>query len=58
MSQDARASEEQSTRRRSQILGLAYFDTTAAEEKPLYKDLLTIDELNSLKDRAVICRCP
>ncbi len=47
--QDARHSEEQATARRAQILGLDYKDTSTAGEKPLYKDLLTIEELKTLK---------
>ncbi len=44
--QDARASEEQSTQRRSQILGMSYADTSGPE-KPLYKDVLTVAEIKS-----------
>ncbi len=47
--QDARYSEEQATQRRAQILGLEYKDTSEAGEKPLYKDLLTNEELKNLK---------
>jgi type II secretory ATPase GspE/PulE/Tfp pilus assembly ATPase PilB-like protein len=49
MSQDARAAEEQSTQRRSHILGMGYADTSLPGEKALYKDLLSIDELRSLR---------
>lgn len=48
MSQDARASEEQATRRRSQILGMGYTDTSVGD-KQLFKDILTISELQQLK---------
>lgn len=49
MSQDARRSEEQSTQRRSQILGMTYFDTSIQSDRPLFKDLLTIQELEQNK---------
>lgn len=46
--QDARASEEQSTRRRSQILGMSYADTSGPD-KPLFHDILSVDEIKSLR---------
>ncbi len=49
MSQNARRDEETSTQRRARILGLPYFDTSTPADKPLYKDLLTKEELYSLK---------
>lgn len=49
MSQDARRDEEQNTQRRSQILGLQYADTSQIANKQLYKDLLTNQELYSLR---------
>ncbi len=48
MSQDPRVTEEQSTQRRSQILGIAYVDTSAIE-KVLYKDVMTYQELRDLR---------
>lgn len=48
MSQDARINEEQSTQRRSQILGMSYTDTSNAD-KPLYKDVLPTSELHNLR---------
>jgi type IV pilus assembly protein PilB len=48
MSQDARQIEEQSTQRRARILGLNYIDTSA-QDKPLFKDVLTIQELYELR---------
>lgn len=48
MSQDARRDEETSTQRRARILGLSYFDTSAAQ-KQLYKDILTTRQLYHLK---------
>lgn len=48
MSSDARYDEELSTQRRSRILGFSYFDTSK-NQKPLYKDLLTVQELTSLR---------
>lgn len=44
MSEDARADEEQATQRRALVLGLSYADTSLGE-KPLYRDLLTPEEL-------------
>lgn len=49
MSQDARLNEEQATERRSHILGMAYVDTSALANKPLYKELLTPDELRKMR---------
>ncbi len=46
--QDARKMEEQSTRRRSQILGLNYFDASSPD-KNLYQDILSNDELRNLR---------
>lgn len=45
MSQDARYDDEQSTQRRARILGLPYVDTSQLTNKPLYKELLTKEEL-------------
>ncbi len=47
MSEDARRDEEQSTERRAQTLGLFYIDTSAFEQMPLYKDLLSIEEMKA-----------
>jgi type II secretory ATPase GspE/PulE/Tfp pilus assembly ATPase PilB-like protein len=49
MSQDARAIEEQSTERRSQILGMGYVNTALIEDKILYKELMTPSELRDIK---------
>lgn len=49
MSQDARRDEELATQRRAQILGVQYLDTSQLAEKPLFKDILTLDELKSLR---------
>ena len=49
MSQDARRDEEQSTQRRARILGLPYIDTSQIVRKPLFKDLLSTDELYKLR---------
>jgi len=49
MSQDARRDEEQATARRAQILGVQYLDTSALQNKPLFKDVLTIEEMRSLR---------
>jgi type II secretory ATPase GspE/PulE/Tfp pilus assembly ATPase PilB-like protein len=49
MSQDARYDEEQATQRRARVLNLDYVDTSQMTEKPLYKQLLTVQELYDLK---------
>lgn len=49
MSEDARLDEEQSTQRRARVLGMDYYDTYANVDKPLYKDLLTVQELYNYK---------
>ena len=45
MSQDARYEQEVATQRRASILGMNYVDTSALSEKPLYKDLLSVQEM-------------
>jgi type II secretory ATPase GspE/PulE/Tfp pilus assembly ATPase PilB-like protein len=49
MSQDARRDEEQATLRRARILGMAYIDTSQISNKVLYKDIIPVDQLYSLK---------
>ncbi len=49
MSQDARFDEEQSTQRRARLLGFEYVDTSKLAERPLFKDVLSLAELYSLK---------
>lgn len=49
MSQDARLDEEQSTQRRAQILNVTYLDTSQLAEKPLFKDVLPLEELHRLR---------
>ena len=49
MSQNARQDEELNTQRRAQVLGLQYIDTSKVAEPKLYKELLTNEELYSLK---------
>lgn len=49
MSQDARRDEEQSTQRRAQILNLQYTDTSQIVDKRIYRDLLTNQELYSMR---------
>lgn len=49
MSQDARFDDEQATMRRARILNLPYTDTSKIEEKVLYKDLMSVDELRSFR---------
>ena len=48
MAQDARKTEEESTARRSRILGMSYADTSGPD-KQLYKDFLRVDELKNLR---------
>lgn len=48
MSQDARLDEERATKRRAQVLGLSYLDTSAADKK-IFKDILSNDEIKNLK---------
>ncbi len=48
MSSDARLDEETSTQRRARILGLGYYDTSASQ-KVTYKQLLTVQELASIR---------
>ncbi len=49
MSDDARRDEEQATLKRASILGLDYTDTSAIQNKQLFKDILTINELESMR---------
>ena len=49
MSQDARLDEEQSTARRARILGLNYVDVSLIQDKVLYKDVLSSEELYALR---------
>lgn len=48
MSQDARVDEENATQRRARLLGYDYVNTSVGE-KPLYKDLLAIDDLKKYR---------
>jgi len=49
MQDDVRINEEQSTQRRSRILGFDYIDTSQINPKTLYKDILTVEEIKSLR---------
>lgn len=49
MSQDARLDEERATQRRARVLNLDYVNTAQMTEKPLYKDVLSVPELYSLR---------
>jgi type II secretory ATPase GspE/PulE/Tfp pilus assembly ATPase PilB-like protein len=49
MSQDARRDEELATQRRARLLSLPYLDTSTTAEKVLYRDLLTVPELYSMR---------
>ena len=49
MADDARTIDEQNTSRRSQIVGIQYFDTSTPGEKVLYKELLKLEEQYTYK---------
>jgi type II secretory ATPase GspE/PulE/Tfp pilus assembly ATPase PilB-like protein len=49
MSQDARLDEEQATQRRARVLGMEYVDTSLIEPKQLYRDILTVPELQQMR---------
>lgn len=49
MSQDARQDEELSTERRASILGIAYTDTSQMADKPLYKDIITLEQMRTYR---------
>src|SRR5213078_651806 len=49
MSQDARRDEEVATQRRARILGLDYIDTSRMADKPLFKELLSPQELYQMR---------
>lgn len=49
MSDNARRDEEQAVQRRARILGLDYVDTSLVANKPLFKDIIGLDELMRLK---------
>ncbi len=49
MSQDARHDEEQATQRRAQLLNVAYTDTSAMAEKPLFRDVISIDQMRQYR---------
>jgi type II secretory ATPase GspE/PulE/Tfp pilus assembly ATPase PilB-like protein len=49
MVDDARQIDEQNTSRRAQILNMQYLNTATLDQKPLFKDVLTLQELYSLR---------
>lgn len=49
MSQDARQDEESSTARRAEILNIAYTDTSLMADKPLYKDIITLEQMRTYR---------
>ncbi len=49
MSQDARRDEEESTQRRAQILNVEYLDTSLLADKPLFREVLTIDQMRQYR---------
>ncbi len=49
MSQDARRDEEVATERRAQLLGVPYLDVSLMTSKPLFKDVLHIDQMRTYR---------
>lgn len=49
MSQDARLDEEQATQRRANLLHVVYTDTSTMSDKPLFQDILTIEQMRQYK---------
>lgn len=49
MSQTARQDEEQATERRGQILGVPYLDASQLPSRPLFKDVLSLEEMYRLR---------
>ena len=49
MSQDIRRTEEQSTQKRAQLLGVDFTDTSLMAEKPLFRDILTIQQMHQYR---------
>ena len=49
MSQDARRDEELSTERRAQILRVDYLDTSTPGDKPLYRTILSLDQMRQYR---------
>lgn len=49
MSQDARRDEEQATQRRADILQVPYMDTSLTADKPLFPDIIPVDQMRQYK---------
>lgn len=49
MSQDARQDEEISTQNRAQILNIGYTNTEQMAEKPIFKDIISIDQMRTYR---------
>lgn len=49
MSQDARFDEERATQRRAEILNVDYLDTSLVQEKTLFKDIVSIDQMRQYR---------
>lgn len=49
MSQDARRDEEQATERRAEILHVPYTDTSLMADKPLFPDIIPVDQMRQYK---------
>lgn len=46
---DARQGEETATKRRADVLGFSYVDTSTVVDKPLFKDMLSISEMYQMR---------
>jgi len=53
MQAEARRDAERTTARRAQVLGLPYIDTSQLSDKPLYKEILPIDEMYKVRIVAI-----
>lgn len=49
MSEDARLDEEQQTQRRARLVGMDYVDTSQLADKPLFKGIVSDEEMAQLK---------
>lgn len=49
MSQDYRRDEEQSTERRAQLLKIQYLDTSQLADRPLFREILTVDQMRQYR---------
>ena len=49
MSQDFRLDEEQSTEKRARLIGMQYIDTSQLNDKALYPEILSLDEMTGYR---------